>query len=206
VVAPGANLAFDAAGVDIPAGAGGERPVSLFQNEVPQTVTETLIARAKAAGHVVIWNLAPTVSRAPAPAALAAVDYLVCNENELAALTGSTAADAARMDEADLLRRVDLLLARGVRNMLVTLGRKGSLLAGPEGIIRQPAFPVESVDTVGAGDCFCGVFAASLAAGMPVFLALRRASAAAAISTTRRGAQDSMPMAVEIDVFLAARG
>jgi len=206
VVAPGANLAFDAAGVDLPAAAGGARPVSLFQNEVPQSATETLITRAKAAGHVVIWNLAPTVSRAPRPETLGTVDYLVCNENELAAVTGGTAADAARMDEADLSRRVDLLLGRGVKHLLVTLGRKGSLLAGPEGIVRQPAFAVESVDTVGAGDCFCGVFAASLAGGMPVAAALRRASAAAAISTTRHGAQDSMPTAAEIEAFLAQRG
>jgi ribokinase len=207
VVAPGANLAFEAAGVDLPAagGAGGARPVSLFQNEVPQSATEALILRAKSAGHVVIWNLAPTVSRAPDPATLAAVDYLVCNENELAAVTGGTAADAARMDEADLSRRAGLLLDRGVKHQIVTLGRKGSLLADPEGIVRQPAFPVESVDTVGAGDCFCGVFAASLAGGMPVAAALRRASAAAAISTTRHGAQDSMPTAAEIDGFLAAR-
>jgi ribokinase len=206
VVAPGANLAFEAAGVDLPAAPGGMPPVSLFQNEVPQPATEALILRAKSAGHVVIWNLAPTVSRAPDPATLAAVDYLVCNENELAAVSGGTAADAARMDEADVSRRAGLLLDRGVKHLLVTLGRKGSLLAGPKGIVRQPAFPVESVDTVGAGDCFCGVFAASLAGGMPVAAALRRASAGAAISTTRHGAQDSMPTAAEIDAFLAARG
>ena len=206
VVAPGANLAFDGAGVDLPAASGVARPVSLFQNEVPQPATEALILRAKAAGHVVIWNLAPTVSRAPQAETFAAVDYLVCNGNELAAVTGGTAADAARMDDADLSRRTGLLRDRGVKHLLVTLGRKGSLLAGPEGTVRQPAFPVESVDTVGAGDCFCGVFAASLAGGMPVAAALRRASAGAAISTTRRGAQDSMPTAAEIDAFLAARG
>jgi ribokinase len=62
------------------------------------------------------------------------------------------------------------------------------------------------VDTVGAGDCFCGVLAAALAAGLPVPAALRRASAAAALSTTRHGAQDSMPTAAEVDAFLAARG
>ncbi len=202
VVAPGANLAFDAAGIDFPATIGGVRPVSLLQNEVPQPATEALILRAKSAGHVVIWNLAPTVSVAPEPATLAAVDYLVCNENELAALSGGSVADAARMDDADVMRRAGLLLARGVKHLLVTLGRRGSLLAGPEGTVRQPAFPVESVDTVGAGDCFCGVFAASLAAGMTVAVALRRASAGAAISTTRRGAQDSMPTAAEIDAFL----
>jgi ribokinase len=71
--------------------------------------------------------------------------------------------------------------------------------------VRQDAFPVQTVDTVGAGDCFCGVFAAGLAAGLPVAAALHRASAGAAISTTRRGAQDSLPDGAEIDAFIAAR-
>jgi ribokinase len=205
VVAPGANLAFDGSGVDVPAAGAGERHVSLFQNEVPQAATEGLIARAKAAGHLVIWNLAPTVAREILPATLAAVDYLVCNRNELAMVTGGSVAEAGLMDDADIERRAGHLLARGVRDLLVTLGSRGSILAGPEGIVRQEAFSVESVDTVGAGDCFCGVFAAALAAGLPVRTALVRASAGAALSTTRRGAQDSMPTAAEIDAFLAAR-
>lgn len=205
-VAPGANLAFDGSCVDIPAARDGERPASLFQNEVPQAATESLIVRAKAAGHLVIWNLAPTMTREPGSGTLAAVDYLVCNRNELAAVTGSTASEASTMDAADIERRALVLLGRGVKHLVVTLGGRGSLLAEPGRILRQDAFPVESVDTVGAGDCFCGVLAASLAAGLPVPAALRRASAAAALSTTRRGAQDSMPTAAEVDAFLAARG
>jgi ribokinase len=205
-VAPGANLDFDGAAIDFPAARPGERPVSLFQNEVPQQATESLVVRAKAAGHLVIWNLAPTMAREPLPATLAAVDYLVCNRNELAMVTGSSAADAGLMDDAEIGRRAGQLLARGVKNLLVTLGSRGSILAGPHGTERQDAFRVESVDTVGAGDCFCGVFAAGLASGLPVAAALRRASAGAAISTTRRGAQDSLPTAAEIDAFLADPG
>jgi ribokinase len=205
-VAPGANAAFDGAGIDIPAARAGERIVSLFQNEVPQAATERLIARAKAAGHLVIWNLAPTVTREPSPGTLAAVNYLVCNLNELAAVTGSSAAEAGFMEDAEIGSRARQLLARGVKNLLVTLGSRGSILSGPGGTVRQDAFRVETVDTVGAGDCFCGVFAAGLAAGLPVPAALRRASAGAAISTTRHGAQDSIPTAAEIDAFLNARG
>jgi ribokinase len=90
--------------------------------------------------------------------------------------------------------------------MIVTLGSQGSIWAREAGILRQEAFPVDSIDAVGAGDCFCGVLAASIASGMPMKAALRRASAAAAISTTRRGAQPSMPTAAEVDEFLRARG
>lgn len=205
-VAPGANLAFDGSGIEVPAARGGGRPVSLFQNEVPQDATEALIARAGAAGHLVIWNLAPTVSRDPAPGTLAAVDYLVVNRNELAAITGASASEAGGMDDGEVGRRAALVLARGAKNVVVTLGSRGSLIAGPGGTVRQDAFRVEAVDTVGAGDCFCGVLAAGLAAGLTVPAALRRASAGAAISTTRRGAQDSMPTTAEIDAFLAERG
>jgi ribokinase len=206
VVAPGANLAFDGSGIDIPAARAGAPVVSLFQNEVPQAVTEGLIARATAAGHLVIWNLAPTVARQPAAGTLAAVEYLVCNANELAAVTGSPAPGAGRMDDAEIGRRSGELLARGVKNLLVTLGGRGSILARCGAMQRQEAFAVETVDTVGAGDCFCGVFAAGLADDLPVPAALRRASAGAAICTTRRGAQDSMPTAAEIDAFLTGRG
>jgi ribokinase len=90
-----------------------------------------------------------------------------------------------------------------VRSVIVTLGGEGSVWVTEKGIARQRAFPVRSIDTVGAGDCFCGVLAAALAEGSRVGDALRRASAAAAISTTRRGAQPAMPERSEIEEFLS---
>jgi ribokinase len=199
-VAPGANLRFTADAIPLPSPPQGECWVSMFQNEIPMAVTESLIARAAAAGHTVIWNIAPTIEGRPAAATLAAVDFLVCNRNELLALTGSAHDSAAAME--DLAR---IPLGWGVANLVVTLGREGSLWVSPAGIVRQAAFRVEAVDTVGAGDCFCGVFAAGLAEGLAPRAALRRASAAAAVSTTRRGAQTSMPRRDEIESFLAER-
>jgi ribokinase len=67
-----------------------------------------------------------------------------------------------------------------------------------------PPFHVEAVDTVGAGDCFNGVFAVALLEGKEPWAAARFASAAAAIAVTRRGAQASMPSRAEVDAFLAA--
>jgi ribokinase len=203
-VAPGANDRFSADGVDIPPAPRGETYVSLFQNEVPQSATEALVRRAHHAGHVVMWNLAPTVSRQPDAAALRAVRYLICNLNELDALVGERRAAAS--DNGALSRRAHIPLRWGVANVVVTMGKKGSLWVSADGVVTVAAFPVEAVDTVGAGDCYCGVFAASLAQGLRVPDALRRASAAAAISTTRRGAQLSMPMRAEIDDFLNRRG
>jgi ribokinase len=145
----------------------------------------------------VLWNIAPTLRHRPTVESLRSLDYLICNRNELAALTETDGepAQAARIP-----------LGWGVKNLIVTLGREGSILIGEAGERRIDAFRVDAVDTVGAGDCFCGVLAASLAAGLEVSEALRRASAAAAISTTRRGAQPSMPDRAEIEEFLKSRG
>jgi ribokinase len=196
-VAPGANALFSAEGIDLPRPPAGHTWVSLFQNEVPQEATESLIMRARAAGHMVLWNLAPTLSRPPSPESLRGLDYLICNRNELAAVTGAA---------GDPETAARLPLSWGVRNVIVTLGGEGSIWTGEKGSARQRAYPVRSVDTVGAGDCYCGVLAAALAKGVGIVEALRRAAAAAAVSTTRRGAQPSMPMAAEIEEFLSAQG
>ena len=196
-VAPGANTRFSAEGISLPSPPRAETWVSLFQNEVPQEATEALIRMARGAGHTVLWNLAPTLSRPPARAALSVVDYLICNRNELTAFTGS------RGDPEQAARA---LVADGVHAVIVTLGKEGSLLIAGQAGLRVDAFQVDAVDTVGAGDCFCGVLAASLAGNLEVGAALRRASAAAAISTTRRGAQPSMPTQTEIDELLRGKG
>ena len=202
-VAPGANDRFVADNVQVLPAGPGEVCVSLFQNEVPPDTTEELIRRCRAAGHTVFWNLAPTVARMPSRDVLAAVDCLICNRNELAALTGrhrSSSDDAAGAEQDGRV-----LLQQGVHSVIVTLGRNGSLFVTAGGAEAVPAFPVDSVDTVGAGDCYCGVLAASVAQGLPMTDAMRRASAAAALSTTRRGAQPSMPTSAEIDSFLRTR-
>ena len=196
-VAPGANMQFEAEGVDIPKVPLGETWVALFQNEIPRQTTEDLIVRTRGAGCLVMWNIAPTIGRRPGPEILRSVDYLVCNKNEIQALVGGN---------DDLVNQAKVPLGWGVRNVIVTLGSKGSIWVRGESVHRQEAYPVEAIDAVGAGDCYCGVLAASIAAGSPVEAALRRASAAAAISTTRRGAQPSMPTLDEIEDFLSARG
>jgi ribokinase len=196
-VAPGANMQFEAEGVDIPKVPLGETWVALFQNEIPRQTTEDLIVRTRGAGCVVMWNIAPTIGRRPEPEILRSVDYLVCNKNEIQALVGGN---------DDLENQAKVPLGWGVGNVIVTLGSKGSIWVRGESVHRQEAYPVGAIDAVGAGDCYCGVLAASIAAGSPLEAALRRASAAAAISTTRRGAQPSMPTVDEIEDFLSARG
>jgi ribokinase len=200
VVAPGANDRVEAAGVTIPRASAGETCVSLFQNEIPQDTTEALILAARGAGHKVYWTLAPTASRPPARAVLAAVDCLICNRNELAALMGRARSSSDDREGVEQDARVPLDWGAG--SVIVTLGRRGSVYVSRAGVEAVAAFEVKAVDTVGAGDCYCGVLAASVAQGLQMAAAMRRASAAAAISTTRKGAQPSMPTSEEIERFL----
>ncbi len=191
-VAPGANSLFSPADVTFPERSEGETIVALLQNEVPQVSTEAIIRECKKRKMLVLWNLAPACQEKPSRETLEAVDFLICNRPELIALAG----------EGDDQTLAHVIRSWGVANVVVTLGEKGSLLVTGHETYYQEAFPVDVVDTVGAGDCFCGVFAASLSFGMSLKESLRRASAAAALSATVRGAQNSMPSADEIDLLL----
>jgi ribokinase len=85
---------------------------------------------------------------------------------------------------------------------IVTLGARGCCAREGREFIVQPAFKVDSVDTTAAGDTFCGVLVASLCSGGKLPEALRRASAAAALATTRIGAQVSIPTYGEVEELL----
>lgn len=191
-VAPGANFLFTPHDITLPEYPEDERKISLFQNEIPQETTEAVIQECKKRKMLILWNMAPACRKRPSRETLESVDFFICNQAELEALVGRGNDDTLALK----------LRGWGVGNVVVTLGEKGSLLVSDEGLHHQAAFLVKPVDTVGAGDCFCGVFASSLSFGISVKESLWRASAAAALSATRKGAQTSMPTASEIDTFL----
>jgi ribokinase len=76
------------------------------------------------------------------------------------------------------------------------------IAATPGGVYRENGLVIEPVDTVGAGDTFCGYLAASLASGQPLPNALRRAAVAGSLACLTRGAQPSVPMAALVDAKL----
>ncbi len=166
---------------------------------------ETPLPALLAASRLAAESAVPVILN-PAPACpldddlLGAVEIITPNESEAEILTGISVSgpdDAARAAAA--LRR------RGPRVVVVTLGERGAYAAGPdfEGLVG--AFRVEAVDSTAAGDVFNGALAVALAEGRPLREGLRFASAAAAISVTRAGAQPSAPRRAEIDAFLAER-
>jgi ribokinase len=125
-------------------------------------------------------------------------DYMTPNESEAEVLTGIR---VASLESAELA--ADALLARGVRNAVITLGAQGVLVKNAS--VRQhiPAFFAgEVVETTGAGDAFNGGFAVALAEKKDVAEAARFGCAVAAISVTRPGTAPSMPFRREIDDLL----
>ena len=159
--------------------------VLLLQMECDRDETARLIRRARARGVTIVLNLAPAAQLAED--ALRSVDWLIVNEPEAAWLGD---ADASALHERF-----------GVGTIL-TLGERGAEFRSTDARGHVSAFPVTAVDSTAAGDCFTGVFAASLERGLATADALRRAAAAAALACTRQGAQISLPHRTEIDRFL----
>ncbi|MCP4956610.1 ribokinase [Photobacterium aquimaris] len=168
----------------------------LMQLETPLCGIEKAAQVAKAANTAVILNPAP--ARALSDDLLACVDIITPNETEAEVLTGITVTDA---DSAQ--RAANVLHAKGIKTVMITLGAKGVWLSqnGNGDIIA--GFRVEATDTTAAGDTFNGAFVTGLLEGLPLESAIKFAHAAAAISVTRFGAQTSIPTRDEVDDFLA---
>jgi ribokinase len=151
---------------------------------------------AAVGGASVILNPAPA---APVlPEVLRQVDVLTPNEHEARVLTGIEV-----KGESTARQAADALMSRGVKTVIITMGARGAYVAAASMRELVPGFPVEAVDTTGAGDVFNGALAAALAEGQPLRSAVRFASGAAAISVTQLGAQPSIPNRGNIERFLA---
>jgi ribokinase len=108
------------------------------------------------------------------------------------------------IDEAK--KCAEFLLRQGMRRVVITLGERGSLVAGADGLELIPAFKVPAVDTTGAGDAFIGSFAVFLGEELPEKEALARASLYAALSTTKVGTQKSFCNRAEFEQEWQNRG
>jgi ribokinase len=164
----------------------------LLQQEIPLETVEAALGAARKAGAISVLNTAPF--RAEAASFVGEADYVVANETEF-----DLYADALSLPEGDRTRRMAAFAERTGRTLIVTLGADGVLAAAPGETLAVPALKVKPVDTVGAGDTFCGYLAASLASGLPLEQALRRATAAASLACLKEGAQPSIPLAAEVD-------
>ena len=186
----GANYAVCAA--DVPDAALGPKTTLVLEMEVPPAENALLAARARRAGCRVLFNFAPAM---PAPASLFAdVGILAVNEHEAEALAKQLA-----MTERDPEPAAWALSRRFGNTVIVTLGADGAIAISPDASWRIGALGVDVVDTVGAGDAFLGVLAASLDEGRDLPSSLRRASVAGSIACTKPGARAGMPTRAMID-------
>jgi ribokinase len=169
----------------------------LTQLEVPLETVEYLAQFAERQNIPLMLDPAP--ARELSEALLRKVSWITPNETETQELLRSS----DRNGDLDCRAAADRLLACGVKNVLLKLGARGCIVA--QGTLpkeRVPAFPVNAVDTTAAGDAFNAGFAVALIRGNSVSYSARFASAVAAISVTRPGAQPSMPNGEEVERFL----
>jgi len=199
VVFPGSGLRLTADDVDRAEGRISESAVFATQFEVPMAAAERGLELAWRAGTITILNPAP--AREMPDRLYALCDYLTPNESEAAALVGHPV-----VSRADADRAADCLLARGVRNVVITLGAGGALVKSSRGTTHVPAIDAGPVvETTGAGDAFNGGLAVGLAEGLDAVAATRLGCAAAGISVTRPGTALSMPARLEVERLLACR-
>lgn len=195
IVIPGANgklMPADAVKAEADIAAAG---VVVCQLEVPMETVEK--AAELAAKHKVPFILDPAPARPLGDALLSKIDVIKPNETEAFTITGIKVTD---VDSA--AKAADWLLAKGVKNVIITLGEKGALLANKGGKETISARRVKAVDSTAAGDAFTGALAYGLANGKSLKEAAEYANAVAAISVQRLGAQASMPTKAEVDAFL----
>ena len=172
--------------------------VLLTQLESPFPVVEHGLRLARNHGMTTILDPAP--ARSLSEEIYALVDILTPNEVEAGSLSGVIVKDPSDAEKAALA-----LHSRGCTAVIVTMGAQGALLSYAGGVTYVPAFKVSSIDTVAAGDAFNGALAAVLAEGRVVSEAVRFAMAAAALSTTKRGAQESLPTRKDIERLLQTK-
>lgn len=167
----------------------------LAANELSPECHRVLFRWASDNDVPVLFNVAPYSAEAVELVPLA--DVLIVNRGEAAALQQ---ADASGMS-AELLARG--LRAMGAKDIVITLGEDGALVMTGEDLITVPAIEVDVVDTTGAGDTFCGALAARMLEGESLRDAVRYANVAGGLSTTRPGAQPSIPTRDEVERALA---
>ncbi len=182
---------IDAAATDLKACA-----MIILQLEAPLPTVYHAIDFGRKHGVPVLLNPAPA-TKALDIAKVCVCDFFVPNETELSILTGLPTETMADVEEA-----AKNLLVRGLKNIIVTLGGRGALwMTQTEKQYVAPC-KVIAVDTTGAGDAFIGCFASEYAKGGDVLAAMKKASAFAALSVTRKGTQLSYPTQDELAIFL----
>jgi len=202
-VAPGANATLSKEEIDKHAEIIKNASSLVVQMEIPiETIIEVFDIATKGIATKIL-NPAPL--KPVPPKLLKKIDIIVPNEGELFRLHSLlgfiTYKDNSELSlSKKILKACEDISTFGVEYIITTLGSKGSMLYNHSSkeMKEIPAFKVDAVDTVGAGDCFNGVLASYLTNDSSIIDAVKAATSAASIAVTRKGAQNSMPYQDEI--------
>lgn len=194
VVVPGANADLTPADIARQRKIIEQSDIVVLQLEIPVETVAYTLELAKSLGKTTILNPAP--ARKLGSEILRFVDFLIPNEHELQAITGTQ-----RLDEAAIREAAAEFAKQGARNLIVTLGDQGCCHSDGNSVTFHEAYRVKAVDTTAAGDSFIGGFVAGYSKTGDVSQAIRFAMKTAAITVTRHGAQSSLPTREEVSAF-----
>ena len=194
VVAPGANFKVAVEDIDNNIESINNSDIVVVQLETPLETIKYGLKKAKEAGKYTILNPAPAVVLEDE--IIKNVDLLTPNETELEILSG-----VEINTEDDIKRAAQIMIDKGVKELIVTLGSKGSLYINKERSMFKSAYKVQAVDTTAAGDSYTGALSVAFANGKNIEEAMDFASKVGALSVMKEGAQSSLPTLKDVENF-----
>lgn len=198
IVVPGANFEINESDIDRHKNLYEKADIVVHQLETPLNVVEYSLKMAKSMGKITILNPAP--AKELSDEIIENVDYLIPNETELELLSGMEI-----KGEEDVVAASRILMEKGVKKLVVTLGSEGSMYIDENVTKKVKAYTVEAVDTTAAGDSFIGGLTVAISRGETFAEAMEFATKVGAITVTRRGAQTSLPTMEELENFRGNR-
>ncbi|BAU10201.1 ribokinase [Leptolyngbya sp. NIES-3755] len=203
IVIPGANGNVDEKDLEKLESALTDSSILLLQLEIPIPIVESAARIAKRMGATVILDPAPAPANFP-EALYSLIDILTPNTTETAQLVGFAIQEQTDVDACTALcdRAATILQQKGANTIVIKLGAQGVFCATEQERFFVPAFSVNAIDTVAAGDAFNAGLAAALSEGLPIREAIVWGAAAGALSTTKSGAQPSLVDRATFDRFL----
>ena len=194
VVSPGANFEVKEDDIDNNIEAIKNSDIVVLQLETPLNTIKYALNKAKELNKYTILNPAPAVKLDDE--IIKNVDLLTPNETELEIISG-----VSIETEEDIQKAAQIMIEKGVKELIVTLGSKGSLYINKEKSMFKKAYKVEAVDTTAAGDSYTGALAVALSQDKNIEDAMDFASKVGALSVLKEGAQSSLPTLEDVKNF-----
>lgn len=191
VVAAGANSSLSPADIDAAKSEIEKGDILLMQLEIPIETVEYATKLADRKGIKVVLNPAP--ARALSDELLKSLYIVTPNKGEAEILSGIKVTDWASARKA-----ANVIRAKGVEIVVITLGRLGALVCEGDKFYEVESYKVEAIDTTAAGDTFSGALCVAISEGLPIVDAVRFAAKASALTVTKMGAQSSIPFRSEL--------